>query len=50
MIAPNVALVETNATFSDATTPPNRGTLVVVRDEGEWRIAALRVYPAVKTP
>lgn len=47
MIAPNVALVETDATISDGSIPPNRGTMVVVREGSEWLIAALRVYPAL---
>ena len=47
MIAPNVALVETDATFSDGSLPPNRGTMVVVREGSDWLIAALRVYPAL---
>jgi uncharacterized protein (TIGR02246 family) len=47
MLNPNVAILETEATFSDGAVPPNRGTMVVVRERGHWLITALRVYPAV---
>jgi uncharacterized protein (TIGR02246 family) len=50
MIAPGVALVETDATFSEGPMRGNRGTMVVVREDGRWLISALRVYPAVATP
>ncbi len=42
--SPDVAIVETAATFSEG--PSNRGTTVLVRDGGEWRHSALRIYPA----
>ena len=47
MLSPNIAVLETEATFSDGAVPPNRGTLVVVREGAQWLITALRVYPAV---
>jgi uncharacterized protein (TIGR02246 family) len=45
MLTPNVAIVETTATFSEGLPQSNRGTLVMVRQSGKWLIAALRVYP-----
>jgi uncharacterized protein (TIGR02246 family) len=45
MLTPNVAIVETTATFSEGSPQSNRGTLVMVRQRGKWLIAALRVYP-----
>ena len=46
LIAPDIAIVETDATFSDGGLPPNRGTAVTVREGGKWLISSLRVYPA----
>jgi uncharacterized protein (TIGR02246 family) len=48
MLSPNVAIVETVATFSEGPMQRNRGTLVMVRQSGKWLAAALRVYPAAK--
>jgi uncharacterized protein (TIGR02246 family) len=47
MLSPNVAIVETRATFSEGPMRSNRGTLVMVRQGRKWLAAALRVYPAV---
>ena len=46
MLTPNIAIVETRATFSDGPVQSNRGTAVMVRHGGKWLIEALRVYPA----
>jgi uncharacterized protein (TIGR02246 family) len=48
MVRPDVAIVEGSASFSDGGMAPNRGTQVMVRQQGKWYIAALRVYPAAK--
>jgi uncharacterized protein (TIGR02246 family) len=45
-LAPDVAIAECVATFSGADPGQNRATWVVVRREGQWRIAALRTQPA----
>jgi uncharacterized protein (TIGR02246 family) len=46
----DVAVVETTAQFSEGAIRSNRGTWVIVRQGGTWLIAALRVYPAQRTP
>jgi len=46
MLSPDVAIVETVATFSEGPMQSNRGTLVMVRQGEKWLGAALRVYPA----
>jgi uncharacterized protein (TIGR02246 family) len=46
MLTPDIAVVETEATFSDGMAP-NRGTMVLVRRGNEWLISSLRVFPAV---
>jgi uncharacterized protein (TIGR02246 family) len=46
MLTPEIAIVETLATFSEGEMKSNRGTAVMVRKNGKWLIAALRVYPA----
>lgn len=46
MLTPDIAIVETLATFSEGEMRSNRGTAVMVRQDGEWRTTALRVYPA----
>jgi uncharacterized protein (TIGR02246 family) len=46
MLSPNIAIVETLATFSEGPVQSNRGTAVMVRQGGKWLTAALRVYPA----
>ncbi len=46
MLGPDVALVESLATFSEGEIKSNRGTAVMVRQNGRWLIAALRVYAA----
>jgi uncharacterized protein (TIGR02246 family) len=46
MLTPDIAVIETDATFSEGL-PPNRGTMVVVRRGNDWLISSLRVYPAV---
>jgi uncharacterized protein (TIGR02246 family) len=49
MLKPDIALVETSATFSDGALQSNRGTAVVVRRDNKWLTAALRVYPSAAT-
>lgn len=49
-LAPDIAIVETLATFSEGEMESNRGTTVMVRQSGVWLIRALRVYPAAATP
>lgn len=44
-LGPDIAIVETAAQFSEGSVRANRGTWVIVRQGGEWLIAALRVYP-----
>ena len=46
MLTPDIAIVETTATFSEGPVQSNRGTSVLVRQGGKWVTAALRVYPA----
>lgn len=46
MLTPNIAIVETDATFTGAPQLANRGTMVVVRSDGGWLIESLRIYPA----
>ena len=46
VLTPDIAIVETLATFSEGEMKSNRGTSVMVRQNGKWLIAALRVYPA----
>ena len=46
MLTPDIAIVETDATFTGAPQLANRGTMVVVRDRGRWLIESLRIYPA----
>lgn len=50
MLSPDIALVETAATFSEGPVRSNRGTAVMVRENGKWLISSLRVYPSVATP
>ena len=45
-LTPDVAIVDTEAHFSEGDMRANRGTSVVVRQKGKWLIAALRVFPA----
>ncbi len=49
MLTPDIAIVETTATFSEGPVSSNRGTSVVVRRDGKWLTAALRVYPSTAT-
>lgn len=46
-LTPDIAIVESTATFTEGPVQTNRGTSVMVRKDGKWLIAALRVYPAV---
>jgi len=46
----DVAIVETNAQFSEGPVRSTRGTWVCVRQDGKWLITALRVYPAQRAP
>lgn len=50
MLTPDIAIVDTSATFSEGPVRSNRGTHVVVRREGKWFTTALRVYPSASTP
>jgi uncharacterized protein (TIGR02246 family) len=50
MLAPDIGVVETAATFSEGPVRSNRGTAVVVREGGRWLISSLRVYPSVAAP
>src|SRR5262245_18863763 len=43
-----LALVETQAQFSEGEMQSNRGTILMSKRGGEWQWAALRVYPAEK--
>lgn len=45
-IRPDTAIVETTAEFNGGQVRENRGTSVMVRENGAWLTAALRVYPA----
>ena len=45
LLSPEIAIVETHATFSEGAVKSNRGTAVLVRQHGKWLIAGLRVYP-----
>ena len=47
-LGPELALIETVAGFSEGEMRSNRGTILVERRGGDWRWAALRVYPAEK--
>jgi uncharacterized protein (TIGR02246 family) len=42
----DVAIVNTTASFSEGEPKEDRGTWVLVRSNGAWRVAALRVQPA----
>jgi hypothetical protein len=44
-LSAEVAIAETTARFSTGTGPPPRGTLVLVREDDTWLIAAARVLP-----
>jgi uncharacterized protein (TIGR02246 family) len=45
-LRPDVALVETEAGFSEGEMRSNRGTALLERRGGKWLWTALRVYPA----
>jgi uncharacterized protein (TIGR02246 family) len=45
-LTPGIAIVETVATFTEGEVRENRGTSVLVRENGTWLHAALRVFPA----
>ena len=45
-LRPDVALVETEAGFSEGEMHSNRGTALLERRGGKWLWTALRVYPA----
>lgn len=45
-LSPDVAIVD----FARHGEVENRGTWIVVRQDGEWLIRALRVMPAARTP
>jgi hypothetical protein len=49
MLTPDIAIVETSATFSEGSVRSNRGTHIVVRRDGKWFTTALRVYPSALT-
>jgi hypothetical protein len=42
----SVAIADTTARFSEGEPTQDRGTWVMVRNNGAWRVAALRVLPA----
>ena len=46
LLGPQMAVVETEARFSEGSMPDNRGTSVLVRQGQIWLVAALRVFPA----
>ena len=46
VLSPDIAIVDTLATFSEGEMRSNRGTSVLVRQNGKWLTVALRVYPA----
>ena len=46
----DIAIVETAARFTEGPVRANRGTAVLVRQDGQWLTAALRVYPAQRAP
>lgn len=46
---PDIAIVETVATFNEGDVRENRGTSVMVRESGKWLTAALRVFAAEKS-
>jgi uncharacterized protein (TIGR02246 family) len=46
MVTPDVAIVDTKASFSEGPTRSDRGTWVMVRSGDKWLISSLRVYPA----
>jgi len=48
-LAPDIAIVETEAHFSEGDMRTNRGTSVAVRANGKWLLAAMRVYAAQKS-
>ena len=50
MLTPDIGVVETTATFSEGPVRSNRGTAIIVRENGKWLISSLRVYPAVAAP
>ena len=45
-LVPDVAIVNTVARFNEGAVKEDRGTWVLVRRNGKWLIAALRVLPA----
>jgi len=45
-LTPDIAIVETVATFTEGEVRENRGTSVLVREGGTWLQAALRVFAA----
>jgi uncharacterized protein (TIGR02246 family) len=49
LLTPDIAIVETSATFSEGPVRSNRGTHIVVRRDGKWFTTALRVYPSALT-
>lgn len=49
-VGPEAAIVDTHATFSEGPMQANRGTSVMVRRDGQWLLAALRVFPAQGSP
>lgn len=50
MLTPDIGIVETNATLSEGPVRSDRGTWVMVRENGKWLISSLRVYPAAAAP
>lgn len=49
-VGADAAIVDTRATFSEGPMRANRGTSVIVRRDGQWLLAALRVFPDQGSP
>lgn len=43
-VAPDLAIVETRATFNEGAIRSNRGTSVLIKRDGRWLMRSLRVY------
>jgi hypothetical protein len=45
-VTPDMAIVETVATLTEGDVRENRGTALLLRENGQWMHAALRVFPS----
>lgn len=45
-LAPDVALVDEDGHFTEGAVPANRATVVMMRQDGKWLQASVRVYAA----